>query len=152
MKTVVLFLLCGFTLLLHPLIKQTRATAVTQGLEHGGKIEARYDGFSNETVITLRKMRIICGRDNGLPSETCVNVAATLHAPGKQLDHVRNATLQLIFETKDWDRRHSPEQRDLAVVANGETIRLGRMALIKQNVENDQLIDVMKEVLEVSLP
>ena len=152
MNRAVLFLLCGFTLLLHSSIRQTRATAVAQGFEHGGKIEARYDGFNKETVIALRKMRIICGRDNGLPSETCVNVAATLHAPGKQLDYVRYATLQLIFETKDWDRRHSPEQRDLAVVANGETIKLGRMALVKQNVENDQLIDVMREVLEVSVP
>jgi hypothetical protein len=152
MKRTVLFLMCGLTLVSQVSIRQTRARAVPQTLDHGGKIQARYDGFNNETVIALRKMRIICGRDNGLPNETCVNVAATLHAPGKQLDYVRYATLQLIFETKDWDRRHSPNQRDLAVVANGETIKLGRMALVKQDVATDQLIDVMKEVLEVSLP
>jgi hypothetical protein len=152
MKRVVFLLLCALTLLSQKSIKQTRASAAPQTMEHGGKIQARYDGFNNETVISLRKMRIICGRGNGLPTETCVNVAASLHAPGKQLDYVRHATLQLIFETKDWDRRHSPEQRNLAVVANGETIRLGKMALVRQNVENDQLIDVMKEVLQVSLP
>jgi hypothetical protein len=125
---------------------------VPQSLEHGGKIQSRYDGFNNETVIALRKMRIVCGRDNGLPSETCVNVAASLHAPGKQLDYVRYATLQLIFETKDWDRQHSPDQRELAVVANGETIKLGRMALVNRDVATDQLIDVMKEILEVEVP
>lgn len=152
MKRTVLFLLCGLALLSQASTRQTGASAIPQTLDHGGKIQARYDGFNHETVIELRKMRIVCGSDNGLQTETCVNVAATLHAPGKQLDFVRYATLQLIFETKDWDRRHSPDQRDLAVVANGERIKLGRMALVKQDVATDQLIDVMKEILEVSLP
>jgi len=130
------------------------AAPLPQTSDHGGKIEAKYDGFNHETVITLRKMRVTCGSAKGLETtlkDTCVSVAASLHAPGKQLDYVRYVTLQLIFETKDWDRRHSLVQRDLAIVANGETIRLGRMALVNQNVDTDRLIDVMKEVLEVSL-
>jgi len=152
MKRTVLFLLCGLTLLSQTTTRQTAATATTpQTVEHGGKIQARYDGFNNETVVELRKMRIICGTGNGLPTETCVNVSARLHAPGKQLDYVRSATLQLIFETKDWDRRHPPDQRELAVVADGERIKLGRMALVNQDIATDQLIDVMKEVLEVSV-
>jgi len=131
-----------------------QAAPLPQVIDHGGKIEAKYDGFNRETVITLRKMRITCGGANGLETtlkDTCVSMSASLHAPGKQLDYVHHVTLQLIFETKDWDRRHSLAQRDLAIVANGETIRLGRMTLINQNVDTDRLIDVMKEVLEVSL-
>ena len=60
--------------------------------------------------------------------------------------------MQVIFETKDWDQRHSLNQRELSVVADGETIRLGKMGLVAQDVSNDRLIEVMKEVLEVSVP
>jgi len=38
-------------------------------------------------------------------------------------------TLQVVFETKDWDQRHPLDQRDLSMVADGETFRLGRMQL-----------------------
>jgi hypothetical protein len=69
-----------------------------------------------------------------------------------QLDYVRYAKLQLIFESKDWDRRHPLDERDLAVVADGEQFKLGTMALVKHGVDSTQLIDVMREVLDVSVP
>src|SRR5262249_37639957 len=109
------------------LVHTRAALPQAQMIDHGGKIDSKYDGFNRETVITLQKMRIICGDANGLRTAmkgTCVSVVASLHAPGKQLDYVRYATLQLIFETKDWDRRHTPDQRDLSIVADGETIRV----------------------------
>lgn len=124
-------------------------------LDHGGKIETKYDGFNHETVVTLKKMRITCGGARGLQStleQTCVSLVASLHCPGKQLDYVRYAKLQLIFETKDWDKRHPLEERELFVVADGVRLRLGRMGLVTQNVAGDRGIDVMKEVLEVSVP
>jgi hypothetical protein len=124
-------------------------------LDHGGKIETKYDGFSHETVVTLKKMRITCGGAKGLQStleQTCVSLVASLHCPGKQLDYVRYAKLQLVFETKDWDKRHPLDERELFVVADGQRLRLGRMALATQNVASDRGIDVMKEVLEVSVP
>jgi hypothetical protein len=134
----------------------THAALVSpQTIDHGGKIESKYDGFNHEMVISLRKMRVTCGGGKGFGTtlkDTCVSVAASLHAPGKQLDFVRYAKLQLIFETKNWDRRHTLDQRELSVVANGETLRLGRMGLVKQDVDSDRLLDVMKEVLEVSVP
>jgi hypothetical protein len=158
-----LLLCCVLSLLLTPTLCGAGAGVMSPGLlaspllqavDHDGKIEAKYDGFNHETVITLRKMKVTCGGAKGLQStvkDTCVSISAALHAPGKQLDYVRYVTLQLIFETKDWDRRHSLAQRDLAIVAGGETIRLGRMALANQGVDTDRLIDVMKEVLEVSI-
>lgn len=159
MKKLPVFLLFGlilFTQVLSGEFRETKAALpVPQTSEHGGKIEAKYDGFNHETVITLRKMRVTCGGAKGLETtikHACVSVSASLHAPGKQLDYVRHATVQLIFETKDWDQRHSLTQRDLSVVANGETLRLGKMDLLKQDVGNDRLVDVMKEVLEVSVP
>jgi hypothetical protein len=123
--------------------------------DHGARIESKYDGFNRETVVTLKRMRVTCGGAKGLQStlnQTCVSFVASLHCPGVQLDYVRYAKLQLIFETKDWDRRHPLNERELFVVADGETLRLGRMALASQDVGTNQLVEVMKEVLEVSLP
>jgi hypothetical protein len=123
--------------------------------DHGGKIETKYDGFNHETVVMLKKMRVNCGGAKGLKStleQTCVSLVASLHCPGKQLEHVGYAKLQLIFETKDWNKRHPLEERELSVVADGQTLRLGRMKLVTQHVEGDRWVDVMKEVLEVSVP
>jgi hypothetical protein len=103
----------------------------------------------------LKKMRVTCGGAKGLKTtleQTCVSLVASLHCPGKQLDYVRYARLQLIFETKDWDQRHPLEERELFVVADGHTLRLGRMELETQNVAANRGIDVMKEVLQVSFP
>ena len=119
------------------------------------KIETKYDGFNHETVVTLRKTKITCGGSKGMQStlkDTCVSLVVSLHCPGVQLDYVRYAKLQLIFETKDWDRRHPLGERDLFVVADGERLQLGTMTLARHGVDLNQLIDVMREVLEVSLP
>jgi len=124
-------------------------------VDHGGKIETKYDGFDHETVVPLQKMRVTCGGAKGMQStlkDTCVSLLASLHCPGQQLDYVRHARLQLIFETKDWTKRHPLDERDLIVVADGERLTLGRMKLVNQDLNTSQLIDVMKEVLEVSFP
>lgn len=129
--------------------------AAINPLEHGGKIESKYDGFNRETIVTLKKMRVTCGGARTLQSalsQTCVFLVASLHCPGVQLDYVRYAKLQLIFETKDWDKRHPVDERELLVVADGQTLKLGRMKLANQDLDTNKLVDVMKEVLEVSLP
>lgn len=116
--------------------------------DHGGKIESKYDGFNHETVVALKKMRVRCG---STLKQTCVSFAASLHCPGLQLDYVRYVKLQLIFETKDWQRRHPLDERELFVVADGERLKLGKMALVTLDLDTNKLIDVMKEVLEVSV-
>ena len=123
--------------------------------DHGAKIESKYDGFNHETVLTLKKMRINCGAVKGLErtlNETCVSFEASLHCPGVQLDYVRYAKLKLIFETKNWIRRHPMGERDLFVVVDGERLKLGTMALATQNIDTNQLTDVFHEVLEVEVP
>lgn len=133
----------------------SKSEPTSAGLDHGGKIETKYDGFNHETVVTLHKMRVNCGGAKGLKStleQTCVSLVASLHCPGKQVEYVRYAKLQLIFETKDWDKRHPLDERELFVVADGRKLRLGRMALLTQDVAGDRFVDVMKEVLEVSVP
>ena len=162
-----IILLCSCLLLLQsanlPLRSLTTSLAKSTSLsepnssplDHGGKIETKYDGFNHETVVMLKKMRITCGGAKGLQStfqQTCVSLVASLHCPGKQLDYVRYAKLQLIFETKDWDKRHPLDERELFVVADGERLQLGKMGLVTQDVASDRGIDVMKEVLEVSVP
>jgi hypothetical protein len=123
--------------------------AALRTIDHGGTIESKYDGFSHETVVRLKKMRVSCGSKL---KHTCVNIGASLHAPGVQLDYVRYVRLQVIFESKNWDRRHALDERVLVVVADGKTINLGKMGLlVAQGVDSNRLIDVMNEVLEVSL-
>jgi hypothetical protein len=82
----------------------------------------------------------------------CVSLQAALHCPGKQLDYVRRATIRLTFEAKDWDRGHPPNQRDLTAVADGETLRLGRMTLVSNAVADSWFAEDAKEVLEISVP
>ena len=115
--------------------------------EHGGKIESKYDGFTHETTITLKKMKVTCGSKKGKFKEACVSLVASLHCPGIQLDYVRYVTLQLIFQTHDWDQRHPLDQRQLSVVADGVTYRLGQMTLASQSTDT-----LMTETLEVTMP
>jgi hypothetical protein len=124
-------------------------------LNHGGKIETAYDGFAHETVVSLKRMSVTCGTAKGSPSilkGLCVSLQATLHCPGRQLEYVRRATLRFTFEAKDWDARHPPAERDLSAVADGETLRLGRMTLLTQGVSESWLAEDSKETLEVAVP
>ena len=124
-----------------------RSKDKSQAPAHGGKIESRYDGFSHETIVTLNKMRITCGGVKGNFKDACISFVAALHCPGIQLDYVRYVRLQLIFQTKDRDQRHALNQRQLSVVTDGETLRLGQMRLVSQSVDT-----LMTEVLEVDAP
>lgn len=124
-------------------------------VKHGGKIETSYDAAGRETVVVLKRMPVSCESGKRLQNTlkgVCVSLEAVLHCPGQQLDYVRHATLRLTFETKDWDSRHPLDQRDLLVVADGETLRLGRMRLAGQAVGEGWLAEDSKEVLEASLP
>ena len=124
-------------------------------LKHDGKIELSYDGFEHETVIALKRMSVTCEAVRGLQSTlkgVCVSLQASLHCPGKQLDYVRRATIRLTFEAKNWDARHPSNERELSAVADGETIRLGRMKLVSQGVSESWLAEDTKETLEVSVP
>lgn len=123
-------------------------------LAHGGKIESAYDGFARETVVSLKRMSVTCGAAKGSTSimkGVCVSLQASLHCPGKQLDYVRRAMLRLTFEAKNWDARHPVGERDLSAVADGETIRLGRMSLASHGVSESWLAEDAKETLEVSI-
>jgi hypothetical protein len=123
--------------------------------DHGGKIESTYDGFAHETVFALRRMSVTCEAVRGLQSTlkgVCVSLQAALHCPGKQLDYVRRATLRLTFETKNWDSRHPADRREFSAVADGETIRLGRMTLVSNAVGEGWFAEDSKETLEVSVP
>jgi hypothetical protein len=153
MKRIIL-ISCLLLLQTASVLPKTLNPSLATPLDHGGKIETKYDGFNHETIVTLKKMGITCGGAKGLQSslkQTCVSLAASLHCPGVQMDYVRYARLQLIFESKDWDKRHPLEERELFVVADGQRLKLGRMGLVNANVAGDRLIDVMKEVLEVSV-
>jgi hypothetical protein len=136
-------------------VRPQQPAAVTPlPLDHGGKIETNYDGFAHETVVALRKMRVACANAEGSGDlkNVCVSLQAMLHCPGKQLDYVRRATIRLTFEAKDWDRGHPPNQRDLTAVADGETLRLGRMSLASKGVGEGWVAEEMKETLEVAVP
>ena len=127
-------------------IAEPSATVVHGESNHGGKIESKYDGLAHETVSTLRKMNVTCSGTKDMLKDTCVSVSASLHCPGIQLDYVRNAKLQVIFENKNWHQRHPPEERDLVVVVDATTLRLGRMRLVSQNIDT-----LMTEIFEATI-
>jgi hypothetical protein len=150
-------LACGLFVLLHPALASNRPNvestyATPQTINHGGKIETKYDGITSETVIRLRKMKVECSafRENFDYKNYCVSIDVTLHCPGTQLSFVRNVSLQVIFDTKDWTLRHPYDQRELSVVADGETYRFGRMELITRKDEG--MRENLIETLEATIP
>jgi len=115
--------------------------------DHGGEIVSKYDGFNHETVLTLKKMNVTCARLHENLKQSCISMSATLHCPGIQFDYVHHVTLQVVFETKDWDQRHPLDQRNLSVVADGQTFRLGQMQLAALHADV-----LMTETLQSELP
>lgn len=156
MKRIVTFCCVYLTLVAAVCAQQAGAqTPAPTPVKHGGRIESAYDGFARETVVALKRMGVTCESARGLQGALkglCVSLQVTLHCPGQQLEYVRRATLRLTFEAKDWDARHPAGQRDLSAVADGETIRLGRMTLVSHGVSDSWLAEDAKETLEVSIP
>ena len=96
-------------------------------VNHGGKIETKYDGFNYETVLRLKKMKVTCDGFKDKFKDACVSVEISLHCPGTQLNYVKQVKLQVFFENKDWVHLHPPDQRELSVVIDSGTLHLGRM-------------------------
>ena len=121
-----------------------------QPVKHGGKIETKYDGFNFETVMRLRKMKVNCDGFKDKFKDACVSIEVTLHCPGTQLNYVKLVTLQVFFENKDWVHFHPPDQRDLLVVTDIETLRLGKMAPVTNRPTGSW--DTKVELLETTIP
>ena len=117
---------------------------------HGGKIETRYDGFNYETVMRLRKMKVNCDGFKDKFKDACVSIEVALHCPGQQINYVRHVKLQVVFENKDWVHLHGPDQRDLSVVTDTETLRLGKMTPVSKNQPGTW--DTKVEILEAKIP
>ena len=154
MRKLLLVLGCGLVLV-HPtaILSQGQSSkpAAQNPINHGGKIESKYDGFNYETVVRLQKMKASCdGIRDKFMEDGCVSIDVSLHFPGVQLNYVRNVTLQIMFENKDWVHFHPLDQRDLSVVINTETLKLGRMRLA--NTATPGKWDTKIEVLEATIP
>ncbi len=154
MRKLILVLGCVLALV-HPtaILSQVQSSAATaqKPVNHGGKIDSKYDGFNYETVLRLQKMKVTCDgvRDN-FTKDGCVSIEVSLHCPGVQLNYVRNVTLQIMFENKDWVHTHPLDQRDLRVVIDTETIKLGKMQLADTAAPGKW--DTKLEVLEATIP
>ena len=146
MKKLVIILSCASILFFQPAgVKPQDKKA-----NHGGKIETKYDGFNYETVMRLRKMKINCDGFKDKFKDACVSIEVSLHCPGQQINYVRHVTFQVVFENKDWVHLHGPDQRDLAVVTDTETLRLGRMTPVSKNTPGTW--DTKVEILEAKIP
>lgn len=144
MKRFILVLGCGLFLLAPSVHAQTPAP------KHGGKIESKYDGFTYETVMRLRRMKVNCDGLKDKFKDACVSIEVVLHLPGPQLNYVRNVTLQVVFENKDWVRIHPPDQRNLSISTDTETHRLGRMELVTNTKPGTW--DTKIETLKATIP
>lgn len=155
MRKVILAFACCLVLT-HPtrMLSQVQSPAAAppeKPVNHGGKIESKYDGFNYETLIRLRKMKVTCdGIKDNFNKDACVSIDVTLHCPGVQLNYVRNVTLQVVFENKDWVHYHPLNERDLSVVIDTETLKLGRMQLA--NTAAPGKWDTKIETLEATIP
>ena len=145
--------ICGL-LLIHPtaILSQVQSPAPTaeKPVNHGGKIETKYDGFNYETVLRLQKMKVTCDGFKDKFKDACVSIEVSLHYPGTQLNYVRSVRLQIFFENKDWVHFHPLDQRDLSVVTDSETLRLGKMQVA--NPATPGKWDTKVEILEATIP
>src|SRR6201988_3638515 len=148
MKTILLVLGCAAVLLFQPDKAQPQSPA--EPIKHGGKIETKYDGFNYETVMRLRKMKVNCDGLKEAFQDACVSIEVTLHCPGTQVNYVRDVTIQVVFENKDWVHLHPPDQRDLTVVTDSETLRLGPRS--PGSSSRPGTWDTKVEVLEAKIP
>lgn len=144
MRKFVSILACGFVILFHSLVVLPQ-----KPINHGGKIETKYDGFAFETVLKLRKMKVSCDGFKGNFKDGCVSIEVALHCPGTQVSHVGTVSLQLIFETADWNHAHGPNQRELLLVADAETVHLGKMRLVPS--QTSEWGEKMVETLEATM-
>ncbi len=146
MKKLVLVLSCSAVFLLQPVVAKPQDR---QPVKHGGKIETKYDGFNYETTMRLKKMKVSCDGFKDKFKDACVSLEITLHFPGTQVNYVRNVTVQVVFENKDWAHLHGPDQRELMVVTDTETLRLGRMSPVQATPGT---WDTKVETLEAKIP
>jgi hypothetical protein len=147
MKKLVLVLSCTAALLFQPPAATPQAQ---KPIDHGGKIETKYDGFNYETVVRLQKMKVSCDGLKDKFNDACVSIEVSLHCPGTQMNYVRYVTLRVVFENKDWVHFHAPDQRDLSIVANAETLKLGRMEPVSKGQPGTW--DTKVEMLEAKMP
>jgi len=153
MRKLILAFACSLVLT-HPtaILSQVQSHAANgvKPVTHGGKIETKYDGFNYETVLRLKKMKVTCDGFKDKFKDACVSVEISLHCPGTQLNYVKQVKVQIVFENKDWVRLHSPDQRDLSVVIDSGTLRLGRMQPASSGKPGTW--DTKVETLEATIP
>ena len=149
MKRIIVALGCAVMLLLQSSPVRTQQPS-SQKQNHGGKIETKYDGFSYETVMRLKKMKVNCDGLKDKFKDACVSIEVLLHLPGQQLNYVKTVTMQVVFENKDWVHFHGPDQRDMAIVTDTETLQLGRMSPVSTNTPGSW--DTKVETLEIKIP
>lgn len=150
MKRLILVLGCGLFLLAPSVRAQSPVDSPSPVPKHGGKIESKYDGFTYETIMRLRKMKVNCDGIKDKFKDACVSVEVVLHLPGLQLNYVRNVTVQVMFENKDGVRFHPPDERNLSISTDAETFRFGRMELITN--ANPGNWDTRIETLKATVP
>ncbi len=148
MRRILLVLSCAAVLVFQPAGAKPQTPPVP--VKHGGKIETRYDGFNYETVMRLRKMKVNCDGFKDKFKDACVSIEVMLHCPGTQVNYVKQVTLQVVFENKDWVHFHAPDQRDLTLVTDTETLRLGRMSPVSKDTPGTW--DTKIEILEAKMP
>jgi len=147
MKTILLVFGCAAMLLFQPAGAKPQSP---KPINHGGKIETKYDGFTYETVMRLRKMKVSCDGFRDKFKDACVSIEVALHCPGTQVNYVRDVSLQVVFENKDWVHFHAPDQRNLSVVTDTETLRFGKMSPVSKG--EAATWDTKVEVLEAKIP
>jgi hypothetical protein len=102
MRKFVSLLVCGLVILVYS--ARSLATKTHQSRRKDSKRSTMDSPL--ETIMKLRKMKVSCDGSKDNFKEACVSIELGLHCPGTQVSHVGSVSLQLIFETADWNHAH----------------------------------------------
>jgi hypothetical protein len=100
--------------------------------------------------MRLQKMKVNCDGFKDKFKDACVSIEVMLHCPGTQVNYVKDVTLQVVFENKDWVHFHPPDQRELTLLTDTETLRIGRMSPVSKDTPGTWETKI--EILEARMP
>ena len=108
MRKVVSALVCVLLILVQALVVLPQ-----KPINHGGKIESRYDGVAFETVMRLRKMKVDCEGFKDNFKDGCVSIDVALHCPGAQVRYVGRSRCSLFSKPRVGISRTDPTNGSL---------------------------------------
>jgi hypothetical protein len=118
----------------------------TQDLED--QIETEFNGFSNETIVRLKKTSLNCDSISGMLKKKCYGLEVSVHYQGQQRKVASKVKIRLTAENKDW---HNEAERSLQIVADKVRYDLGTMKLLSTQSKELTQVDILEQTISYPL-